>query len=149
MNISLNFLKATFLTGISAVGLMTVAGFGVACAEQDHQQVKVEMSKKAQIKIEEAIKAASQEVPGTIIKAELETEHGPLMWEFEIVTQTGDIKEVHLDGQSGKVLALNSDEDAKNLSSKTIHAGKTGKGDEKMDDNVEKGAEEKPAAEKE
>ena len=77
---------------------------GLAFGSGDHSQDKAELAQMAKIKIEEAIKMAKLKVPGTVTKAELETEHGPLMWEIEIVRKDGTIEEVHLSAKDGKVL---------------------------------------------
>ena len=149
MNSSPSFFKAVSFAWLFVGALIVTTGISLAVGEQSHEQVKVELSKKAQIKIEAAIQAASKEVPGTIIKAELEKEHGPLMWEFEIVTEKGEIKEVHVDGESGKILALHADNDAQKASDNSIHAGAADKADKKATESAKvKGSDENPAAEK-
>ena len=148
MNSSPSFFKAVSLAWLFVGALIVTTGFSLAVAEQSHEQVKVELSKKAQIKIEEGIQVASKEVPGTIIKAELEKEHGPLMWEFEIVTENGEIKEVHVDGESGKILALHPDKDTKKASDNSIHAGAADKAEKKATASATvKESDEKPSAE--
>ncbi len=77
---------------------------GISLANEVHQHEKTDMAKKAKITIERAIKSATEKVPGTVTKAELESEHGPLMWEMEIVTKDGEIVEVHLSALDGKIL---------------------------------------------
>ena len=149
MNSSPSFNKAVSLAWLFVGALVVTTGISIAVAEQSPEQVNVELSKKAQIKIEAAIQAASKEVPGTIIKAELEKEHGPLMWEFEIVTEKGEIKEVHVDGESGKILALHSDQNAEQASDNSIHAGAADGADKKDTASATaKDSDEKPSAEK-
>ena len=149
MNVSLSFFKAVSLAWLFGGAAILTTGISIAVADQSHEQVKVELSKKAQIKIEAAIQTASKEVPGTIIKAELEKEHGPLMWEFEIVTENSEIKEVHVDGESGKILALHSEKDAVEASDKSIHAGAGAPADKPAADSAEVNkSDEKPSAEK-
>ncbi len=104
-----------------AMGMMTLTP-AIVSAAQSHEQVKNDMAKESQITIEQAIQTATKEVPGTVIKAELEKEHGPLMWEIEIVTAQGTIQEVHLDGTSGKHLALEQAEHSGD-SDTAIHTG--------------------------
>ena len=146
MNISSSFFKAVSLSWLFVGAFVVTMGLSMAVADQSHEQVKVELSKKAQIKIEEGIQVVSKEVPGTIIKAELEKEHGPLMWEFEIVTEAGEVKEVHVDGESGKILALHTDGAAEKASDSSIHAGAA---DKKAEASAKmKESEEKPSAEK-
>ena len=77
---------------------------GLSLANEEHQHDKADMAKKANINIERAIHSATEKVPGTVTKAELESEHGPLMWEIEIVTKDGEIVEVHLNALDGQII---------------------------------------------
>ncbi|MGB0911209.1 MAG: PepSY domain-containing protein [Nitrospirales bacterium] len=122
---------------------------GFSLADQNHAEVKSEMAKSAQITIEQAIETAKKDVPGTVIKAELEKEHGPLMWEIEIQTSEGKVKEVHLDGTTGKRLAFQSGEGYEQKSDSTIHAGSADSGSHKMEGkSSEKVNAEEPSQEK-
>ncbi len=114
------------------IGMMILIP-GIATATPSHDQVKADMSKASQISIEQAIQAATKEVPGRVIKAELEKEHGPLMWEIEIVTSEGKVQEVHLDGVSGKRLALQNSEGTQEGSESSIHTGSAEQGSQKME----------------
>ncbi len=85
-------------------GLCFLLGAGVGFADGSHDQEKNEMAKKAKVSVEEASASALKELPGTIIEAELENEHGSLMWDIEVVTTDGTIREVHIDALTGKVV---------------------------------------------
>ncbi len=65
---------------------------------------KVEMAETAKVTIDQAVKTASEKVPGKVIEAELEKKHGKTVWEVEIVTDDKMIKEVHIDADSGTVI---------------------------------------------
>ncbi len=71
---------------------------------EDGLHDKAEMAKKAKVKIRRAIQSANEKVPGMVTKAELEIKHGPLMWEIEIVTDNGEVVEVHLNAEDGKII---------------------------------------------
>ena len=86
------------------VGVCVCVTGGIAYADGDHAKEKVEMANKAKVSLEEAIQIASKEMQGTIIEAELEDEHGSLMWDLEFVTPDGKVREIHLDAVTGKAI---------------------------------------------
>jgi len=69
---------------------------------------KEKLAGEAKITIQEAIEAATAKVPGKVIEAELESEHGTTVWEIEIVTTTKKV--VHVDATSGKVIDVEEDD---------------------------------------
>lgn len=89
----------SFAVVMLAAGTVTVAGsaFGKELS-------KVEMASMASVTIEDAIKTASEKVPGKVIEAELEEKHHMLVWEVEIVTPDNKIMEVHIDAKTGAVI---------------------------------------------
>lgn len=83
-----------------------VLGLGLsAVSGADETQAKL----KAQAKItqEEAAKTALAKVPnGKIKSAELEKEHGKLIWSFDIATpKSKNITEVQVDAKAGKIVS--------------------------------------------
>jgi len=120
-----------FISFSLCLGLIMMIS-GMVFGSPSHEQVKADMAKATQITIDEAVQTAIKEVPGTVIKAELEKEHGPLMWEIEIVTSEGKVQEVHLDGASGKRLAFESGEGSEHAPDSAIHAGSAEPKNQKM-----------------
>lgn len=57
------------------------------------------------INSEAAIQAALQQVPGQVVKVELDTEYGILVYEVTIRTTTG-IYEVKVDADTGEILEV-------------------------------------------
>lgn len=91
-----------------AAGIVLALG-GTAIADKkgekgEKHKSKVEMSETAKVTIGQAVKTASEKVPGKVIEAELETKHDKTVWEVEIVTDDKMIKEVHIDADSGAVI---------------------------------------------
>lgn len=88
-----------------AAGLLLVLG-GTALADKKGEKhtSKVEMAETAKVTIDQAVKTASEKVPGKVIEAELEKKHDKTVWEVEIVTDDKMIKEVHIDADSGAVI---------------------------------------------
>jgi uncharacterized membrane protein YkoI len=63
----------------------------------------------AKISFQTALQAALVAAPGSVIKGELEIEHGSLMYSFEIVGADHKVKEVEIDAGDGKVLDIDED----------------------------------------
>ena len=72
--------------------------------KKDESKETVEMAAKAKVTIDQAIKTASEKVPGKVVEAELEKEHDTLVWEVEVVTAENKVMEVHIDAESGAVI---------------------------------------------
>jgi len=68
----------------------------------------------------EAERIALTRVPNGVVKeAELEKEHGHLIWSFDIATPgSTDITEVHVDANSGEVVATENETEADEKSEK-------------------------------
>jgi uncharacterized membrane protein YkoI len=86
----------------AVLGLALVTG-GTAWAKSDTKE-KLQMSQNATITIDEAIKTATEKVPGKVIEAELEKKHDKAVWEVEIATADSKIMEVHIDSMSGTII---------------------------------------------
>lgn len=62
-----------------------------------------------QLTIEEAIRIAQAQVPGQVVKAEIDRKGNRLIYEVEIVTNQGVKYEVEIDANSGAVLSVELD----------------------------------------
>lgn len=60
------------------------------------------------INSEAAIQIALQQVPGQVIKVELDYENGILVYEIDILTISG-VYEVHVDAITGQILKIERD----------------------------------------
>jgi uncharacterized membrane protein YkoI len=94
--------SAFALTLLLAVG--TVVAVGGAFADVKEKEGKAEMAAAAKVTIDQAVKTASEKVPGKVIEAELEHKHNKLVWEVEVVTAENKVMEVHIDADSGAVI---------------------------------------------
>lgn len=83
---------------------LCVAGAAGATEKGEKSKDKAAMAAAAKISIEQAIKTASDKMPGKIIEAELEHKNGKLVWEIEIV-KDGHVTELHVDSATGDVIA--------------------------------------------
>lgn len=82
----------------------TLALGGTAYGDEKEKNGKREMAAAAKVTIDQAIKTASEKVPGKIIEAELEKKHNKLVWEVEVITEENKVMEVHIDADSGAVI---------------------------------------------
>lgn len=74
--------------------------------KEDVLKAKAEMASEAMVTIEQAIKAASEKVKGTVIEAELEKKQGKTIWEVEVVTTDGTVMEAIVDSETGAVTSI-------------------------------------------
>jgi uncharacterized membrane protein YkoI len=74
--------------------------------KEDVLKAKAEMASEAKVTIEEAIKAASEKVQGTVIEAELAKKEGKTIWEVAVVTTDGTVMEAMVDSETGAVTTV-------------------------------------------
>ena len=110
------------LLGIMALAIATVLVVnGLALSDQkgkgkkDEVKETVEMAATAKVTIDQAIKTASEKVPGKVVEAELEKKHNTLVWEIEIVTGENKVMEVHIDAESGAVIEVEEEKPEKDM----------------------------------
>ena len=75
----------------------------------------IEMAAAANVTIDQAIKTASEKVPGKVVEAELETKGSTLVWEIEVVTAENKVMEVHIDASSGAVIDVEEEKTKKEM----------------------------------
>ena len=97
-----------------ALVLLLVAGIwaitATTYANDADTKGKVEMAAAAKVTIDQAVKTASEKVPGTIIEAELEKKHHKFVWEVEVVTADKKVMEVHIDADTGAVIDVEEEQ---------------------------------------
>ena len=94
---------------MTKLGLATIALIGTTLALSgpvwsEGKKSKADLAAGAKVTIDQAIKTASEKVPGKVIEAELETKHDKTVWEVEVLAGDGKIMEVHIDAESGAVI---------------------------------------------
>jgi uncharacterized membrane protein YkoI len=95
----------------AVVGLLFAVG---SSSWADDKEAKVtDLVKEAKITIDQAIKTASEKVPGTVVEAELEKKHGKTIWEVEVLGADGNVTEVHIDAATGTVIDTEAKKDEK------------------------------------
>jgi uncharacterized membrane protein YkoI len=93
------------------VGLLFTVG---SSAWADDKEGKItDLVKDAKVTIDQAIKTASEKVPGTVVEAELEKKHDKTVWEVEVLGADGNVTEVHIDAATGAVIDTEAKKDEK------------------------------------
>ena len=90
----------------------TIAGALLAfCASGVHANEASKLRAEAKVSEADAKATALAKVPtGTISSAELEKEHGKLIWSFDIAKAgSKNITEIHVDAMSGKIISTKSE----------------------------------------
>lgn len=77
---------------------------------------------KPKITMEQARTIALKKAPGTVKSAELENEHGKLIYSFDIATSATAITEVNVDALNGKIVAVQKENAAKEAAEKKQEA---------------------------
>ena len=83
--------------------------------KKDESKETVEMAAVAKVTIDQAIKTATEKIPGKVVEAELEKKHGMLVWEVEVVTAENKVMEVHIDAESGAVIDVEEEKPEKDM----------------------------------
>lgn len=104
-------MKALGIITASVVGLVFALGSGAWADDKDSKIT--DLVKEAKVTIDQAIKTASEKVPGTVVEAELEKKHGKTVWEVEVLGADGTITEVHIDAATGVVIDTEAKKDEK------------------------------------
>jgi uncharacterized membrane protein YkoI len=104
-------MKTLGIITAGVVGLLFALG---SSAWADDKEGKItDLVKEAKVTIDQAIKTASEAVPGTVVEAELEKKHGKTIWEVEVLGADGNVTEVHIDAATGAVIDKEAKRDEK------------------------------------
>lgn len=127
-----------FLTAISGLVLATMFAIAGVSAQQTNHTGSIVVKNDdeagfaniARISMDTAINAALKQVPGKVLKAELENENGYLVYGVEIAKADHQIVDVKIDAGNGKMLKMNAD-----------HKDSDGQEEEDHDNGHEEGGE--------
>src|SRR6266550_2273506 len=96
-----NFVLVVLISGFLTGNSLVMAKSG----EQDNAN-ETKLSRQAKITKEQAQETALKRAPGTVESAELEREHGKLVYSFDIRNAKGTIDEVQVSAITGKVVRV-------------------------------------------
>ena len=92
-----------------AAGIATAGGLAFANTSGGENDAIADLA-KAKITLVQAVNAAEAQTGGKATKAELEGEHGALVFDVEIVTPDNKVFDVKVDAADGKVLSSKLDQ---------------------------------------
>ena len=108
--------------------MMLVAAFAVSPALFAHDPKPTKsndqatLQKEAKITMDQAREIALKKAPGTIDSAELEREHGKLIYSFDIKTSKPGVTEVQVSAISGKIVSVKQETPSKEAAEKKKEA---------------------------
>ena len=111
----------------SALAAALLAGCCTEKSEAKHKEAKqAKLAAEAKVSKDDAEKTALAKVPnGAIKEAEIEKEHGKLIWSFDVTTpDTKDITEVNVDAITGDVISVEKESAESDAKEATGEKGK-------------------------
>ena len=100
-----NFVSAVFISALLAAGSLVASASPVRPGQEESNN-EAKLAKQAKISKERAQEIALQRAPGKVESAELEREHGKLVYSFDIRNAKGTIDEVQVSAITGKVVRV-------------------------------------------
>ncbi|HSG05745.1 MAG TPA: PepSY domain-containing protein [Nitrospiria bacterium] len=79
---------------------------GITRSGEDHDRVKALKEAGEIVPLEAIIEKARANRPGRVLEAELETEHGRLLYELEFLDDQGVVWELEYDARTGELLEI-------------------------------------------
>jgi uncharacterized membrane protein YkoI len=76
----------------------------------DHDDALAAVEARQALPLTRIFQIAQTAVPGEIIEVELDRDHGRLIYEVDVLTSTGRLRQVEIDARTGEVLEV-EDED--------------------------------------
>ena len=112
---------------IAVLTLVAALGASPALLASKAAPTQAELQKEAKISMEKAREIALKKVPGGKIEsAELEREHGKLIYSFDIKTSKPGVTEVNVNAITGKVVSSKQETPAKEAAEKKQEAKEQG-----------------------
>ena len=97
-----NFVLAVLISAFVSGGSLVMAKSG--SPQENANEAK--LARQAKITKEQAQETALKRAPGTVESAELEKEHGKLIYSFDIRNAKGTIDEVQVSAITGKIVRV-------------------------------------------
>lgn len=97
----------------AALALALCAAAGPALSgeskKHDHDAARAALAKGAILPLPRVLAIAGKEVPGDVLKVELEDDDGRLIYDLKILSRNGRIREVEIDAKTGAILKVEDD----------------------------------------
>jgi uncharacterized membrane protein YkoI len=91
---------------LAALLLFAVAPVAGADDDDDQDLARRALEQGQALPLAEILAKVKPEVPGKVIKIELETEDGVLVYELKVLRPDGRIEEIEVDAKTGKLLEI-------------------------------------------
>ncbi len=101
--------KLTISALIMAAGVATAGGLAYAKTSLTENDAITDLA-KAKITLTQAVGAAEAHASGKATKAEIEGEHGTVVYEVEVVAADNKVFDIKVDAADGKVLSSKQDQ---------------------------------------
>jgi uncharacterized membrane protein YkoI len=69
----------------------------------EHAQT-IAMVRASTVTIDQAIRTALENFPGTVVEAGMEIRHGTVVWEVKIVMANHEVRVIHINAETGGVI---------------------------------------------
>ncbi len=79
-------------------------------ADDDYIEAKRLLNDGEILPLENILKKIYRKYPGKILEVELEKEDGLVIYEIEILTQSGIVQELHINASNGEVISSREDD---------------------------------------
>ncbi len=99
------------MTLAAALALSAVAGPALSgeSKKHDHDAARAALAQGAILSLPRVLAIAGREVPGDVLKVELEDDDGRLIYDLKILARNGRVREVEIDAKTGAVLKVEDD----------------------------------------
>ena len=113
-----NFVLAVFISTLLAGTSFVLASPPAPTRQSQEARDQEKLAREAKITKEDAQATALKRAPGTVEEAELEREHGKLVWSFDIRNAKGTIDEVQVSAITGKIVRVEHETKAQEAAEK-------------------------------
>jgi uncharacterized membrane protein YkoI len=76
---------------------------------REHEEIRGALQRGEVLPLARILAIAQEKVPGDVIEVELESEHGALVYEIKVLTQSGRVREIEIDARNGAVRKIEDD----------------------------------------
>ena len=98
-----------FVIFTALIGLWLFSAVHIVQAD-DYKEAKRLLDAGEILPLEQILGYARQTYPGRILEAELENEHGRVVYELEILGDDSIVREIYIDAKSGELLSVEEDD---------------------------------------
>jgi uncharacterized membrane protein YkoI len=94
-----------FVMGLSCAAAVVRAG----SEPREQDAVREALTKGEILPLTRILAIAAEKVPGDVLKVEIEREDGTLIYEVEVLTSAGRVRELKINAKTGAILSIEDD----------------------------------------